>query len=213
MNAEKILANIMRWWIIWVIWIVWATIWYNIVDQDMVVQSDYNVAVERIQEDWTVETSIKTINEALKIMWFNSEFHYSGKYNKSMQKLQLESFMNQFNKENWWKIKMKFEERKVWLKTVIWLSAFIAFIFLWIWWPIFLMSEDWKYNIIARNIIRKLNRIPEQIWMSFDEFFKKFWFKEWEIKELKKKTSRRRNLNSIELAQEIQKEIKKYNIK
>ena len=33
------------------------------------------------------------------------------------------------------------------------------------------------------------------------------------FKELKKKTTRRRKLNSIELAQEVQKEMKKYNIK
>lgn len=226
MNAERVLANIMRWWIVWIIWIIWATVWYNIVDQSRTYVDYDTIQVEQINEDWTVETSVKTINEALRMMWYTTQLEYDNIWNfhwwrwyttrhmsysiQDMKKLELEKIM----KENsWWSITYKFAEKQVWLKNAVWLSIALSLMLMWLIWPFFLVWEDWRYNNVARNIIRKINSIPEQIWITFDELFKKLWFQSEEIKELKKKTTRRRKLNSIELAQEVQKEMKKYNIK
>lgn len=226
MNAERVLANIMRWWIVWIIWIIWATVWYNIVDQSRTYVDYDTIQVEQINENWTVETSVKTINEALRMMWYKTQLEYDNIWHfhwwrwyttrnmsysiQDMKKLELEKIM----KENsWWSITYKFAEKQVWLKNAVWLSIALSIMMMWLIWPFFLIWEDWRYNNVARNIIRKINSIPEQIWITFYELFKKLWFQSEEIKELKKKTTTRRKLNSIELAQEVQKEMKKYNIK
>lgn len=203
------LETIIVFWISWVIALVSATALYLTGNAFGRTVTDYDtIQIEQVQEDWTIDKQIKTVNEALKMMWYKTEISYS-RYDRNETHLAIEKLMKEHS-TNWTTYSFTETDQK-------WLLYFWTFMFFlmywWVFWPIMLLAidgRDKRIEKLARKILLTSPSIPEQIWMTFREMFNIFWFTKPEQEQLMKKTTKRKNLSPKELIQEVEKEMKNY---
>lgn len=205
------LETIITFWITWVIALVASTAIYATIHTfDRTVPDYYNVQIEQVQEDWTIDTQIKTINEALRMMWYKTEISYN-RYDRNETRLQLEKLMKEHS-TNW--TTYSFAETTVSSSWLLFFHTLIFFLLLWwVFWPMALLvfdSREKRIEKLARKILLNSYSIPEQIWMTFKEMFNILWFTKPEQEQLMKKTTKRKNLSPKELIQEVEKEMKNY---
>lgn len=203
------LETIITFWISWIIALVASTAIFATVNTFARTVPDYNnVQIEQVQEDWTIDTQIKTINEALRMMWYKTEISYS-RYDGNETHIQLEKLMKEHS-TNW--TTYSFAETNQ--KWFLFFHTLMFFLLLWwVFWPMMLLafdSREKRIDKLARKILLTSPSIPEQIWMTFKEMFNILWFTKPEQEQLMKKTTKRKNLSSAELIQEVEKEMKNF---
>lgn len=203
------LETIITFWISWIIALVASTALYLTGNAfGRTVPDYYNVQIEQVQEDWTIDKQVKTINEALRMMWYKTEISYN-RYDRNETRLQLEKLMKEHS-TNWTTYSFAETDQK-WL-LVFW-TLMLFLLYWWVFWPMMLLafdSREKRIDKLARKILLTSPSIPEQIWMTFKEMFNILWFTKPEQEQLMKKTTKRKNLSPKELIQEVEKEMKNY---